>query len=142
IDAQPRQAGAGSDLVSAAERVSHIAQLKPDICTVDCGTMNEGDDLVYIATKSILREMLSIVCSQGVVPELEVFDLGQIQLVSSLVSEGAVSGSSLVQCCLGIGTNAPADLRVLSLFQSLLPEGARWAAFGIGPDEFPMVAAT
>jgi uncharacterized protein (DUF849 family) len=140
-DAHPTVAAAGSDMVPALERLEHVEALLPEMCTLDCGSMNFNDgDYVAVVTPNQLRAMAARVQELGVKPELEVFDSGQIRLANRLVEEGLIEGAPLFQLCLGIPYGAPADTRSMLAMIDLLPEGADWAAFAISRMEMPLVA--
>ena len=140
-DAHPTVAAPGSDMVPALERLEHVEALLPEMCTLDCGTMNFSDgDYAAVVTPSQLRTMARRVRELGVKPELEVFDTGQVWLASRLVEEGLVAGTPLFQLCLGIRYGAPADTRTMLAMIDLLPAGSQWAAFALGRLEMPFVA--
>ncbi|MDZ4737867.1 MAG: 3-keto-5-aminohexanoate cleavage protein [Rhodospirillaceae bacterium] len=132
---------AGSDLVDAATRLAHVEALKPEICTLDCGSMNFGDeDTVMLQTPSILRAMAKRVKELGVKPEMEVFDTGHLWFATKMVEEGLIDGPAMFQLCLGIPWGAQADSRTMALMASQVPEGHVWAGFGISRMQMPMVA--
>jgi uncharacterized protein (DUF849 family) len=140
-DARPTRAAPGSDMVPALDRLEHVEALLPEICTLDCGTMNFNDgDYVAVVTPNQLRAMAARVKELGVKPELEVFDTGQVRLAAKLVDEGLIEGTPLFQLCLGIPYGAPADTRTMLAMLDLLPEGSQWAAFAISRMEMPLVA--
>ena len=140
-DAHPAVAAPGSDMVPALERLEHVEALLPEMCTLDCGTMNFSDgDYAAVVTPSQLRAMAARVRELGVKPELEVFDTGQVWLASRLVDEGLIEGTPLFQLCLGIRYGAPADTRTMLAMIDLLPPGSLWAAFALGRLEMPFVA--
>lgn len=140
-DAHPTVAAPGSDLVPALERLEHVEALLPEMCTLDCGTMNFSDgDYAAVVTPSQLRVMAARVKELGVKPELEVFDTGQVWLATRLVDEGLIEGTPLFQLCLGIRYGAPAETRTMLAMIDLLPPGAQWAAFALGRLEMPFVA--
>jgi uncharacterized protein (DUF849 family) len=140
-DARPDRAGAGSDMVPALERLEHVEALLPEMCTLDCGSMNFNDgDYVAVVTPNQLRAMAARVKELGVKPELEVFDTGQVRLANRLIEEGLIEGRPLFQLCLGIPFGAPADTRCMLAMIDLLPPDAQWAAFAISRMEMPLVA--
>jgi uncharacterized protein (DUF849 family) len=140
-DASPASAAPGSDMVPALERLEHIEALRPELCTLDCGSMNFSDgDYVAVVTASQLRTMAARVKELGVKPELEVFDTGHIRLARKLVEEGLIDGAPLFQLCLGIPYGAPAETRTMAAMVDLLPEDAIWGAFAISRMEMPFVA--
>jgi uncharacterized protein (DUF849 family) len=135
----PSVPGPGSDLISAEERLVHIEALLPEMCTLDCGTLNFGGS-VYVSTPEMLRYMAKRVQKLGVKPELEVFDMGHLRFANQMVEEGLFNDPPLFQICLGIPWGAPATPDAMKAMRDMLPEGAQWAAFGISRMEMPMVA--
>lgn len=127
-------------LLTPEERVAHVLALRPDICSLDVATMNFGE-YAFVNPANHLRTMSQLIQSCGVTMELEVFDLGHVRLASHLVATGAIPSSAYFQLCLSVPWGAPATPTVVGEMQRLLPPGAHWSAFGIGPDQFPMVAA-
>ena len=132
--------GPGSDMAGPLERLAHVEALLPDICSLDCGTMNFGDENTYISTPAILRTMAARIKELGVKPELEVFDLGHVRLAKQLIAEGLIDEPPLFQICLGIPWGAEADAESMMAMRNALPPGANWAGFGIARSEMPMVA--
>jgi uncharacterized protein (DUF849 family) len=132
----------GTDMAGAAERLAHVTELLPEICTLDCGTMNfaAGGDYIMANTPAMLRAMARIVQELGVRPELEVFDTGQLVLVNELVEEGLIDDPPLIQLCMGIPYGAPADLATLLAMVTRLPRGAVFSAFAIGRMQLPFAA--
>lgn len=140
-DDDPATPGPATDLVGARERLVHVAELRPEMCTLDCGSLNFGDgDMAYVSTAEMLRIGAARIKQLGVKPELECFDTGHVWLANQLVAEGLVEPPPLYQLCMGIPYGAPAEPRVLQAMVDLLPAGAQWAAFGIGRMQLPMVA--
>jgi uncharacterized protein (DUF849 family) len=131
--------GPGTNFSSPERRVLHVVDLKPDICTLDVGTLNFGEQ-VFIGFPPHLRKMAAAMRNAGVKPELEVFELGHIETAKSLIAEGLIDDTPLFQICLGIPNAAPATPEVLGLMRSMLPQDANWAAFAIGRSAFDMVA--
>lgn len=131
--------GEGSDMADARERVAHVLELKPELCTLDCGSMNYAT-MAYISTPDQLREMSRLIREAGVKPEIECFELGHIWLAQTLINEGLISKPPLFQLCMGIPFGAPATTANLLTMRDNLPEDAQWAAFAIGRMEMPFVA--
>ncbi len=123
-----------SDMAGAAERLAHVEALRPEICTLDCGTMNfaAGGDYIMVNSPSMLRAMARRVRELGVRPELEVFDTGQLVLVHELVRDGLIDAPPLIQLCMGIPYGAPDDVGTLLALINRLPAGAVFSAFAIG----------
>ncbi len=140
-DEQPTEPGPGSDLVSAIERLAHVEALLPEICTLDCGTLNFGDgNLIYVSTPEMLRKGAKRIQELGVKPELECFDTGHVWMANSLYKEGLLTGKPLYQLCLGIPYGAPATTESMMAMRAQMPADAIWAGFGIGRTQMPMVA--
>lgn len=133
---------AGTDLAGASERLAHVEQLLPEICTLDCGSMNfaAGGDYVMLNTPDALRAMAKKVKALGVRPELEVFDTGHLVFVNELVRDGYLDDPVMVQLCMGIPYGAPDDPSTLMAMVNALPEGAVFSAFSIGRMQLPYVA--
>ncbi len=134
-----RVGGPGTDMVGPKERLAHIVELRPEICSLDCGSFNL-EETVHISTPDYLREMARDLRELGVKPELEVFDLGHLRFANQLVAEGLIDAPPLYQICLGIPWGAPAETRTMMAMRDMLPEGAVWAGFGVSRMEMPMVA--
>jgi uncharacterized protein (DUF849 family) len=140
-DADPTTPGPGTDLVSATERLAHVEQIRPEICTLDCGTLNFGDgDMTYVSTPEMLRVGAKRIQELGVKPEMEVFDTGHLWAANTLFAEHLVEAPPLYQLCLGIPYGAPAEPRVAQAMADMLPDEAQWAGFAIGRMQMPMVA--
>lgn len=135
----PSRMIAGTDLATPAERMRHVEELLPEMCTLDCGSMNFGDAVVVNRVRDLER-MAAIAKRVGVKPELEVFDFGQIEIAKHLIAAGLVPGRPLFQLCLGIAWGAPATTESMAAMKAALPPGSDWAAFAISRNEFPMVA--
>ena len=138
--ADPSQPGPGTDMVGPEERLAHVDRLRPDICSMDCGTMNFGDNEIYVSTPEYLRAQAKLLQEWGVKPEMEVFDLGHVRLARQLIAEELIDAPPLFQICLGIPWGAEADANSMIAMRNALPAGANWAGFGIGRMEMPMVA--
>jgi 3-dehydrocarnitine:acetyl-CoA trimethylamine transferase len=132
----------GTDMAGAAERLAHIEDLRPEICTLDCGTMNfaAGGDYIMVNTPGMLRAMARRVMELGVRPELEVFDTGHLVFVHELIRDGLIEPPPLIQLCMGIPYGAPDDPQTLLAMVHRLPPGAVFSAFGIGRMQLPYVA--
>ena len=131
--------GPGTTLVQPLERLRHIEELRPDICTLDVGTFNFGE-VIFVNTPEHLRIMAKRIRELGVKPELEVFEPGHIMFARRLIDEGLLESPTMFQLCLGIPHAAPATPEILSVMKGLLPEDANWSAFGISRHEFDIVA--
>ena len=140
-DANPATPGPGSDLVDAHTRLAHVERCLPELCTLDCGTMNFGDGRdVVVQTPTILRGMAKRVRELGVKPELECFDTGHVWFANQLVTEGLIADPPLYQLCMGIPWGVPGDPQSMMNMARLVPDDAHWAGFGVGRNEMPMVA--
>ena len=129
----------GTDFVGPRERMAHILELLPEIGSLDCGSLN-FDELLYGTTPGFLRTMARAYQQRGVRPELEVFELGHIELAKQLLAEGLIDHPPLFQLCLGIKYGAPASSEAMQAMRDALPPGSRWSAFGLGRMQMPMVA--
>ncbi len=138
----PAMPGPGTDMIGAEERLAHIKACMPEICSLDCGTLNFGNgDEIYISTPPMLRRMAALTQEWGVKPELEVFDLGHIRFAKAMVEEGLIDAPPMFQLCLGIPWGADQSVEIMSAMKSQLPPGASWASFGISRMQMPMAAA-
>jgi uncharacterized protein (DUF849 family) len=135
----PKDFGPGTDLVGPVERIEHILELKPEICSFDCGSLN-FEDLLYLTTPTYLRKMATLIRQAGVHPEIEVFDTGHIRLARQLISEGLFKEPYLFQLCLGIRWGADASADGMKAMKDMLPANSIWAGFGLGRAQMPMVA--
>src|SRR5690554_209474 len=133
----PTRGGPGTDIQTPAERHAPVGELLPELCTLDCGSLNFGD-MVYVNPADWLREHARLVQAAGVKPELECFDLGQVWFARQLQQEGLIDGAPLYQLFLGIPWGAEADTETLLAMRNKLPASAHWAAFGIGRHQMPM----
>jgi uncharacterized protein (DUF849 family) len=132
---------AGTDMAGATERLAHVAELRPEICTLDCGTMNFAEgDYVMTNTPSMLREMARQIRDLGVRPEIEVFDTGHLVFAKQLIAEGLVEEPAMLQLCMGIPYGAPDDPGTLLALVNQLPAGCVFSAFAIGRMQLPYVA--
>lgn len=130
-----------TDMAGASERLAHIHALKPEICTLDCGTMNFGEgDYVMTNTPSMLREMARQIQALGVRPEIEIFDTGHLELAKWLHAQGLIDDPVVVQLCMGIPWGAPNDLTTFNALVQNLPEDWIFSAFSIGRAQFPYAA--
>lgn len=135
-----------TDVATAEDRVRHVVELRPEICTLDAVTMNlEGGiagapDCVFMNTPGKLRDMAVRIREAGVKPEIEVFNPGDILLARRMVADELIDAPPLFQLCLGVKWSAPADARTLLYMQGLLPENAVWSAFGISRWQMEIVA--
>ena len=87
-----------TDMVGATERLEHVTNILPEICTIDCGSMNFGQgDYVMTNTTSVLKEMTKQVQALGVKPEIEVFDTGHLQFAIWLKDQGLIDDPVMIQ---------------------------------------------
>lgn len=135
----PATGGDGTFVQTPEERHLPVGKFLPEICTLDCGSLNFGDQ-VYLGPAGWLREQASLIQQSGVKAEMECFDTGHVRFANQLVREGLVDGDPLYQFCLGIPWGAEADAETMLHMTHHLPEGANWSAFGIGRMQIPMVA--
>ena len=130
-----------TDLVGATERLDHVRLLHPEICTLDCGTMNFGEGN-YVATNThdTLAEMARQIQQLGVRPEIEIFDTGQLWEAKSFVNEGLIDSPVMVQLCMGVKWGAPNDLNTFMAMVNNVPKEWTFSAFSLGRDQLPYVA--
>lgn len=130
----------GTDLVNGLERLAHVEVIKPDICSLDCGSLNFGEGgSVYISTPDMLRDMAKRVREIGVKPELEVFDTGNLWFANTMISEGLIDDPAWVQLCTGIPYGMPNDVGLIEAVVNLMPENGLFTTFGIGAMQIPWV---
>lgn len=129
------------DLLPPAARCDHAVRLRPEMCSLDVGTMNFGEQ-VFMNTPAHLREMADRIRAAGVKPEIEVFEAGHVRLACRMIEQGHIAAPPHFQFCLGIDWAMPATAEAVRFLKSLLPPGATWSAFGIARFQFPMVEAT
>jgi uncharacterized protein (DUF849 family) len=135
----PEKPGPGTTLRLPAERVRHVLELKPDICSLDMGSLNMGPH-VFINTPSHLEAMAVAIRDAGVLPELEVFETGHLLLAKRMIETGHIKPPGMFQICLGIAWGQPASPEAMSYMRNLLPASSPWFAFGISLHQFPMAA--
>ncbi|PVA06838.1 3-keto-5-aminohexanoate cleavage protein [Thalassorhabdomicrobium marinisediminis] len=140
---QPLPVVEGTDMVGASERVAHVAECLPEICTLDCGTMNFAEaDYVMTNTPGMLRAMGQMMTDLGVKPEIEAFDTGHLWFAKQLVAEGILKPDALVQLCMGVPWGAPDDLNTFLAMVNNVPSDWTFSAFGLGRSQMPYVAAS
>ncbi len=139
---KPLPVAEGTDMIGAEERVAHIIECLPEICTLDCGTMNFAEaDYVMTNTPGMLQEMGSIMTKAGVKPEIEAFDTGHLWYAKQLVKDGIIGEDVLVQLCMGVPWGAPDDLNTFMAMVNNVPENWTFSAFSLGRNQMPYVAA-
>ncbi len=133
---------AGTDMAGAAERMKHVLECLPEICTLDCGTMNFAEaDYVMVNTSGMLEAMGRMMTELGVKPEIEAFDTGHLWFAKKLVDDGVLASPALVQLCMGVPWGAPDDLNTFMAMVNNVPADWKWSAFSIGRNEMAYVAA-
>jgi uncharacterized protein (DUF849 family) len=137
----PLEFGSATDLVGPITRLAHVEELLPDICSLDCGTLNFGDgNYTYISTPDMLRAAAKHVQQLGVKPELEIFDTGHFWFTQRMIQEGLINDPPMYQFCHNIPWGMPADVGILKSMVDQLPAGAFWTSFSISRLEMPWVA--
>ena len=140
---QPLPPLAGTDMIGAAERVQHIKECLPEICTLDCGTMNFAEaDYVMTNTPGMLTAMGRMMTELGVKPEIEAFDTGHLWYAKQLVKDGVLDSPALVQLCMGVPWGAPDDLNTFMAMVNNVPDDWTFSAFGLGRHQMAYVAAS
>ncbi|WP_282610311.1 3-keto-5-aminohexanoate cleavage protein [Pelagibius sp. Alg239-R121] len=138
----PAMPGPGTDMIGPLERLAHVEALLPEICSLDCGTLNFGDgDEIYISTPPTLRKMAALTKEWGVKPELEVFELGHVRFAKQMIAEGLIAEPPMFQICLGIPWGADQSVDTMKAMKDALPLNAAWGGFGISRMQMPMAAA-
>ena len=133
----------GTDMVGATERVAHIAECLPEICTLDCGTMNFAEaDYVMTNTPGMLMAMGTMMTKLGVKPEIEAFDTGHLWYAKQLVADGVLEPDALVQLCMGVPWGAPDDLNTFMAMVNNVPSNWTFSAFALGRNQMAYVAAS
>ena len=139
----PLPPSVGTDMAGASERVAHVAECRPEICTLDCGTMNFAEaNYVMTNTPGTLTAMGRMMTELGVKPEIEAFDTGHLWYAKQLVADGVLEPNALVQLCMGVPWGAPDDLNTLMAMVNNVPDGWTFSAFGLGRHQMPLVAAS
>ena len=132
-----------TDMGSAESRMEPIADCLPEICTLDCGSMNFGEgDYVMTNTPDMLRTMGSMMTALGIKPEIEAFETGHLWFAKQLVKEGVIESPALVQLCMGVPWGAPNDLNTYMAMVNNIPSDWHWSSFSISRDQMPYVAAS
>lgn len=132
----------GTDMIGATDRVAHVAECLPEICTLDCGTMNFAEaDYVMTNTPGMLTAMGRMMTDLGVKPEIEAFDTGHLWYAKQLVADGVLESPALVQLCMGVPWGAPNDLNTFMAMVNNVPSDWQWSAFSLGRDQMAYVAA-
>ena len=132
----------GTDMAGADERVQHLVECLPEICTLDCGTMNFAEaDYVMTNTPGMLRSMAQKMTNLGVRPEIEAFDTGHLWFAKQLVNEGLIENPVMVQLCMNVPWGAPDDLNTLMAMVNNIPNEWTFSAFSLGRHQMPYVAA-
>jgi uncharacterized protein (DUF849 family) len=135
----PKVYAPGTSLLPPERRVEHIALIRPDVCSLDLNTMNSGPDVVMNTPRNV-RRMARVIREAGVMPELEIFDSGDINLALDLIADGTLAGPGMWTFVLGVKYGFAATPETLVYARNMLPPGAFWSAFGIGRMEFPIAA--
>jgi uncharacterized protein (DUF849 family) len=139
-DDNPTVAAPGSDIVPALQRMTHVEELLPEICSFDCGSYSYGEKTISITTMEMARKLARRMQGLGVKPEMEVFDLGNIEAARQLIAEGLIDDPPYFQLCLGVPGDAPATTHAMKAMVDALPPRSVWSAFGVSRMQMPMVA--
>ena len=133
--------GPNTDMIHALDRLEHVEELLPEICTLDCGSLNFGDtNMTFIHTPVQLRAAAKKMQELGVKPEMEAFEMGHLWFANQLYKEGLVDSPPLYQICLGIPWGSPATTSAMKVMADMIPQEGHWAGFGIGRNQMPMAA--
>ena len=140
---QPLPLAEGTDMAGATERVAHVAECLPEICTLDCGTMNFAEaDYVMTNTPNMLETMGKMMTDLGVKAEIEAFDTGHLWFAKKLVQDGVLEPDALVQLCMGVPWGAPDDLNTFMAMVNNVPDNWTFSAFSLGRNQMAYVAAS
>lgn len=141
-DNDPPGLGPGTTWSTPERRVEHVVALQPEICSLDVGSMS-FNTRVFANSLPHVEQMAEMIRDAGVKAELEVFDIGQIEIVRHLIDQGLVLDSTpLIQLCLGIPWGIPASAKNLITMQERLPQPCQWSAFSISAHSYPIMAHT
>ena len=139
----PLPLAAGTDMIGATERVAHVAECRPEICTLDCGTMNFAEaDYVMTNTPGMLQAMGKMMTDLGVKSEIEAFDTGHLWYAKQLIADGVLDPDALVQLCMGVPWGAPDDLNTFMAMINNVPSNWTFSAFALGRNQMAYVAAS
>jgi uncharacterized protein (DUF849 family) len=131
----------GTDMAGATERLAHVAKLQPEICTLDCGTMNFGEgDYIMVNSPAMLKAMAGQIRDLGVRPEIEIFDGGHLVLAKWLADQGLLDNPIMVQLCMGVPWGSPDDIATFMALVNNLPPDWTFSAFSIGRNQLPYAA--
>ena len=129
-----------STMSTPAQRVRHVVELKPEICSLDMGSINMGN-YAFVNTVPHIEEIATAIRDAGVTPEIEVFEPDHIALAKKILQTGHFKSPSLFQICLGVVWGTPATPDAMKFMKDMLPEkDCTWFTFGCGATQFPMVA--
>ena len=130
----------GTDMVGATERLAHVKQILPEICTLDCGTMNFGEsDYIMTNSPAMLKDMAAQIQAMGVRPEIEAFDTGHVLLAKWLQDQDLIDSPTMIQLCMGIPWGAPDDFSTFQAMVNAVPDDWTFSAFSIGRNQLPYV---
>lgn len=133
--------GPNTDMIHALDRLEHVEELLPEICTLDCGSLNFGDtNTLFVHTPMQLRAAAKKMQELEVKPEMEAFEMGHLWFANQLYKEGLIDGPPMYQICLGIPWGAPANTSSMKVMSDMIPDEGIWAGFGIGRNQMPMAA--
>ncbi len=131
----------GTDMAGATERLEHVKRLRPEICTLDCGTMNFGEgDYIMTNSTATLKEMARQIQALGVRPEIEAFDTGHLWQAKALAAEGLIDEPAMIQLCMGVPWGAPPDINTFMAMVNNVPDSWTWSAFSLGRRQMEYVA--
>ena len=139
-DADLTRYGVGTDFVPALERIPHVEELRPEICSLDCGPVEFSERMVQIFTTEMVRKMARRMLELGVKPEIEIFDFAGPTIAEEMIAEGLIGDPAWFQICLGVPWSTPATTHTMKAIADVLPAGCLWSGFGLSRMEMPMVA--
>jgi uncharacterized protein (DUF849 family) len=135
----PKVAGPRTNLTFPWRRVEHVVALKPDVASLDLNTMFFGREVV-INTPESVRAIAEAMYESGVLPELELFNSGDIEFARDLIADGTLRTPAMACLVLGVKYGLAATPQTMAHAVQSLPPDMEWTAFGVSRHAFPMVA--
>ncbi len=123
-------------------RMAHLIELKPDMASYDCGTMNWGHSTLFVNHPKFLEKLGEVLIENNIKPEVEIFDAGMFYNSRYYVKKNFLKEPVHYQFVLGAPGGSTATVENLVYLKSLLPENCTWSAFGIGRGHLPIMYAT
>ncbi|MEN3930822.1 3-keto-5-aminohexanoate cleavage protein [Microvirga sp. W0021] len=122
-------------------RMLHLVELKPEMGSYDCGTMNWGHSTLFVNHPKFLEKLGTTMIENGVKPEIEIFDAGMYYNSEYYIKKGFLQAPAYYQFVLGAPGGSTATVENLVYLKNLLPKEAKWSAIGIGKGHMPILLA-